>query len=110
MTAQEVLDRRWGVRTRPITNRLVSNLGTSVTKVIPNDPDRLAWLIVNLSANTVYLGLSRDVSSSKSILLQASGGSAGMVLDEDFNTVTYEVWGVASGASSAIYTIEVVMY
>jgi len=110
MTAQEVLDRRWGVRTRPITNRLVSSLGTSVTRLIPNDPDRLAWLIVNLSGNTVYLALTRDVSSSKAILLQPSGGSAGMVIDEDFNTVTYEVWGLASAANSAIYTVEVVEY
>ena len=110
MTAREVIDKRFGVRTRAEVNPLVAQVGVAAIRVLPNNPDRLAWLIVNLSGNTLQLALDRGVGAARGILVQANGGSVGMVVDEDFDMVTYEIWGVATGAASNIYVLSVVEY
>lgn len=99
---------RFKCKTRAVENPLVTAVGTTAILVLANNPNRLAWVIVNLSANTLYLALGNDVSATKGVLLAPNGGSASMVWDEDFQTVGWAVWGVAAGANSAIYCMEVV--
>jgi len=103
-----LLEQQFKISTRANENPLVSSLGITAVKVLDNNADRLGWIIINLSANTVYLSLKSDVSSSKGVVVSPNGGSASMVWNEDFQMTGWEVWGVASGASSAIYVLEVV--
>jgi hypothetical protein len=104
----ELLTKQFGISTRAIENPLVSSVGTSAVKILDNNADRLAWVIINLSSNTLYLSLKSDVSSSKAIVVSPNGGFASMVWDEDFQMTGWEIWGVASGLNSAIYVLEVV--
>ena len=109
MPLANLLMERFKVRTRAVENpRAVTSLGITAQMILANNPNRLGWIIVNLSTNTVYLGLQNDVSSSKGILLDPSGGQAAMLWDEDFQMTGWAIWGVASAANSAIYAIEVV--
>jgi hypothetical protein len=108
MAASEYALKEFGFKTRAIENPIVSSVGTSAVKVLNNNPDRIGWLIVNMSVNTVYLAHSPDVGAAKGIILTAGGGSASSIVREDGEAVTYEVWTLASGATSAIYVIEYV--
>jgi hypothetical protein len=106
LAAAEFAVKWFGFRTRLIENPLVSSVGTSAAKVLNNNPDRIGWLIINLSANTLYIAYSPDVSSSKGIQIAANGGTASSIVTEDGEAVANEVWAVATGANSSIYVVE----
>ena len=110
MSLASLLLDRFSVRTRAVENSKLSSLGTTALEVLGSNPDRLAFIIINLSANVIYLALKDDVSSSKGIRLAANGGSFSAVWDEDFQMTGWAWWGVAASGSSAIYTIEVIEY
>jgi len=94
MTTKELIDKKFGIRTDVVVNPLVSSVGTSVTRLLGNNPNRVAWRIVNLSSNNLYILNDEEVSSSRGIMLYPNGGTASMVWDKDFNTVCWEVYGV----------------
>lgn len=109
MSLSKLIEREFGVKTGSRENPLVSSVGTSASQVLPNNPNRLGWVIVNLSANTIYLAFTPDVSNSKGIILSPGGGIASMIYREDFELVARGVYAIASGASSAVYALEVVI-
>jgi len=111
MPLANLLTERFKVRTRAVENPLaVTSLGATAQKLLENNPNRLGFIVFNLSANVVYLSLTNEVSSTRGVRLNANGGSIGMVWDEDFQMTAWAWWGVASGAASAIYILEVVEY
>jgi len=105
--AREFTLKRFGFPTRPVENPVAASVGTTAAEVLRNNPDRVAWLVVNLSANVVYVGFSGDVSSSKGIRLDPNGGYTSMSVEEDGEAVAYPVFAVATGADSAIYVLEI---
>jgi len=109
MNLQELIDKKFGIKTRAVENPKLTSLGTTAQVVLDNNPNRLAWIIVNLSTAEVYLALRHDVSPTKGVRLDASGGSASMVWDEDFQATGWAIWGVATAANSPIYSLEVVI-
>ena len=109
MNLSELLDQQFKVKTRTEINQQgVTNVGTSVKKLLGNNPNRLAWIIINLSVNTLYIALTNDPSSSKGILVGANGGTASMLWNEDFEATGYEIWGLGSSTNTYVYIIEVV--
>ena len=110
MPLVELLEERFRRRIRAVENPVLTSIGTTALQVLSNNPNRLGWTIVNLSTNVIYLSFANDVASTKGIRLDASGASASAVWDEDFILCAWAVWGVASGAASAIYAVEIVEY
>lgn len=110
MSLAELLMERFKVKTRAVENPKITSLGVTAQQVLGNNPDRLAFIVQNLSANVIYLSLKNDVSSSKGIRLAANGGSFSCIWDEDFQMTGWAWWAVATGASSAVYAIEVLEY
>jgi len=108
MTLSELLTQQFKVKTRAIANPLVSAVGTSAVRVLSNNPNRLAWIIINLSTNSLYLAFDNTVSTSRGIYVGPNGGYATLVWDEDFDLVGWELYAVASGAGSNIYVVEIV--
>lgn len=107
MAAHEVSVKRFGFPTRLIENPVTDAIGLTAEPVLRQNPDRVFWLIVNLSVNVVYLAFDQDVGPTKGIWLDANGGWASMAVDEDGEAVGYGVYGVATGADSAIYVIAI---
>jgi len=105
----DLIRKRFGIKTGLRINPLVSSVGTSVTKILDDNPNRVAWRVVNLSSNILYVLHDEEVSSSRGIRLVANGGTAGEVFDEDFNVTGFALYAVASGASSAIMVYEIVI-
>jgi hypothetical protein len=107
LALSKLITEEFGVKTRVNENPVTNSVGTSFVEILRNNPDRLAFIVVNLSANEVYLGLERDVSASKGIRLNANGGILSMTFKEDLATVGRAIFALASGAGSTIYVQEV---
>lgn len=109
MPLSSLIEREFGIKTGSRENPLVNEVGITAIRVLPNNPNRLAWIFINLSANLIYLGFSPDTSTSKGILIGANGGTASMFYKEDFELVAQEVYAIAAGAASDIYVVETVI-
>jgi hypothetical protein len=111
MPLADLLEERFKVRTRAVENPSgIISLGVAAQIIFANNPNRLAWIAVNLSSNVIYLALSNVVSATHGIRLNANGGMASMVWDEDFQMTAWGIWAVASAPASELYTLEVVEY
>lgn len=76
--------------------------------VVGNNPDRLGLLIENLGANTVFLSLAPNPSSTKGMALAPNGGSVSLTVDEDFTLVTRQFFAASPGGASQLYVSEMV--
>jgi hypothetical protein len=104
---REYVNKKFGVKTRIVINDIVNSVGTSVTKILANKPDRLAFLIVNLGTGALYILSDPTVSATKGILIEPNGGNYVALPDEDFDLVGYEWFAVASAATN-ILTLEII--
>ena len=111
MPLAQLLEERFKVRTRVVVNPLRASVGTTAQLLFSNNPNRLAWVIVNTHATQVlYISFTNDVSQALGIRVDPAGGMATMVWDEDFETTGWVIWGLGSGATTTIYAYEVVEY
>lgn len=100
----DLLREQLGVNTRPVISE--STIGTSNSKVLSNDPNRVALTFINLSANTIYLMIDNLVSTTRGIRLDSGGGSVSFTWQYDMHLLLYEWHAVASDASSQLLVIE----
>lgn len=97
--------RRYGGPTRVVvTSR---SIGTTVSHVLRNNPDRVAYRIYNRSSNSVDLSFTSDVTTGTGIPLPASTGIAEADVEIEGELVIQEVHGIASGAASSLLVVEV---
>ena len=108
-TLRGLLDRLFGVLTETRDNPLVSQAETTVTQLLKANPARVAFHVVNLGSNPVFLWSDNEVSTTRGVRLNASGGSATVLYDEDFARVGYEWHVIASGGTSEIAVQEVLI-
>lgn len=83
-------------------------VNTTPTRVLDNNPRRVAWLAVNISVNQGFLNFDNLVSSSNGIILGAGGGSVSVEVDEDGETPAWEAYGICTGAAGVWWIYEVV--
>lgn len=107
-TLADLISDKLGVRTTFRINPEASSIGTSVARVFGNNPNRVAIVFVNLSANAIYVAPDPSPSSSRGIRVPANGGSMTAEWDEDFDLVGLEWNGVADGAGSNYFAMELV--
>ena len=107
-TLADLITDKLGVRTTFRINPEASSIGTSVARVFGNNPNRVAWVFINLSANAIYLAPDPAPSSSRGIRVGQNGGSLAATWEEDFDIVGLEWNGVADGASSNYFALELV--
>ena len=85
-------------------------VGTAVSTVIGSNPDRLGLLILNLSANTVYVSIDNSVSATNGIRLGANGGSVSLNVTDDGMIQTRTWYGLAAGAGSSVYVLDLTRF
>ena len=112
MPLAELLMERFKVKTRGVKNPgNVTSIGVTPQVFLPNNPNRLAFILLNLSANVIYIGLDNEVNAGvgteEGIRLDANGGSWSAIWDEDFQMTAWAWWAVATGAASRIFVLEV---
>ena len=106
MSLSRYIAKKFDTTTRSVQNPVTDTVLTSVTQILRNNPDRLAFNVVNLGANNIYIGFDREVSATKGIFIQNSGGSMGVIADDDGELTGYEVFAIAIGGSSVIFVLE----
>lgn len=93
--------------TRPVINPVTDTVGLTATQILKNNPDRLAALIVNLSANRGFIGFDRQVSTTRGIPVEASGGLVIFNWQEDGELVIQAVFAINLVAVGTWYIVEV---
>jgi len=96
-----------GFPSRPVINPVTNTVDTTPTLILRNNPDRIFWLIVNLSANNGYVGWDTQVSSSRGLFIAGNGGFISANIEEDGELVIQEVYAVNLGASGTYMIVEV---
>jgi hypothetical protein len=81
---------------------------TTVGVLAIGNGDRVGLVIMNLSANTLYIGLSPTVSTTNGILLSPNGGVFGVSVRDDFTLPSRQWYGISVGGSAQCYVLEVV--
>lgn len=107
MNVAEILEKKYGVLTDAKYNPLVDELTTTQVVVLGNNPNRLAWSIVNLSDTDCYIAWDTNVGTDHGVLLTANGGSASMRMDEDFEATCWAVHGISTAVNKDIFVLEI---
>lgn len=112
MPLADLLMERFKVKTRAVENpEALTEAKATAQKILANNPNRLAFLIVNLGAEVCYVGLTDEVEAAvRGICLDASGGSFACIWDEDFQMTGWAWWIIAASGTPAVYAVEVVEY
>lgn len=105
MALSRYVEKKFGVKTRayPIADP-VSCL-TTVTVILPNNPDRLGYLLVNLGDTAMYVAWDRGVLASHGVYIGKGGGSFSLAADEDGELVGYELFGISVDSANDIFTM-----
>ena len=104
----DLLHERFKVQTRSLVNPLVAAVGVAAIPIALNHPDRVSLVIVNLSANIIYISPLPTVALLAGIRLDPNGGSVSMTWDVDFELVSHDWYAIATGAASQIIVLETI--
>lgn len=104
----DIIQRTFGVATRTRLSDVGATVGLVAAPILRQNPNRLAAVLINLSAVAMYVAPIGATSSTRGIRIAATGGSLALRYDEDFDLVGYEWSAIADGAGSAIFTIEII--
>lgn len=106
LVLHQMVEALFGVKTYPRENPETNSVGTDAVRILQENPRRLSFQVVNLSANSLYIAPTNQVSSTRGIFLAANGGIVSLIWDRDFELCSHEWYAVASGAASDIYVLE----
>ena len=104
----DLLLEHFKIKTHSLVNSLVAAVGVAAIPVALNHPDRVGFVMVNLSVNVVYISPLPTVAVLVGIRLDANGGSISMTWDHDFELVSHDWYGIATGAASQIVCLEII--
>jgi hypothetical protein len=99
------LERRFGGMLREVPADVT--VGTSSAEAVGRDPERVFLLVVNLSANDVFIRPNGPASSTSGIRLEPNGGGFTVNSDQDGTLPMAEWHAIATAAGSAVFTLAV---
>jgi len=105
---RELVRKELGVDTYVKINPNLTSVSATAQKMLNNNPDRVAFVAINLGSNPIMIAPDESVSSTYGIRLDANGGSLSMYYKEDFELVGFEYWAITTTGTSTLYTIEVI--
>ena len=103
---RDLLVNEWGISTSPRENPITASIPTTVTQILRNDPKRLTLVIINLSANSVYVAPNNRVATTNGIYLVPNGGAVSLLYRDDYQLCTSEWWAISNTGTNAIYVLE----
>jgi len=106
----DLIERELKARITEEVNPVTPTVGTSVTQILREDPNRIAVVIINLGANSMYIGFDREISSTRGILLSANGGSYTAFWKEDFTLCARAMYAIAPAGSVSVYVLALKIY
>lgn len=85
-------------------------VGISPTEIIPNNPDRVSYVISNVSTNEIHVGWNQQISTGLGILVPSNGGWIQGEVERDGGVIGWAVYGVSGAANTQLYVIEIIRY
>ena len=108
-TVKDIIEDKYEVKTSIVENPVITAAGAAAAIVFRNNPNRIAMVLINLSANSVYLGFSNQVSATNGFYIDKSGGFVSFNCWDDFILPTHEMWIIAPAGASNIYSVELLI-
>lgn len=104
----QLLMNEYGVKVHPSRESGTQTIGVVGSQVVPNNPNRVGLVMINLSANTIYVDINPGVTSSAGILLAPNGGAITLDWRTDFTLVSNDWYAIATlaGSSLRVYSLE----
>lgn len=103
---ETVTNERFQGKTYP--NEFVLTLTASPAEILPNNPNRLFWMVLNEDALDGRVSIDPQITTTTGWILAANGGVISMFWEEDGEAVGYPVYGVSVGAGSKVRIREVI--
>jgi len=75
---------------------------------LPNNPDRVGWVVFNLGANIAYLAFDSQVAALRGMQVAATGGIAGSSARDDGEMSSRELWCISPAGASTLYIAEII--
>jgi hypothetical protein len=107
-TRADLLRDRFNVEVGCNLDPVVAAVGVTALRVLEQDPNRLAFTVINLGTGKVYLRPQSPATPTSGIVLGAGGGSVNLEWQTDYDLVGYEWFAIADLAATPILTLEVV--
>lgn len=107
ISAIKILRNMFGVDSHINKNPLTDSIGTTVTKWLDSNFDRVGFVIINLSANDVYVAPDPTVATDHGIFISPNGGHHASTILEDFAYVNEEFYGIAVGVAADVFIVEI---
>ena len=102
----DLVAERLGVNTFSVVNPVVAAVGVASIPIARANPNRIWLMIINLSANVLYVGPFSPVAAAQGIYLGANGGALTIDYINDMELCGMEWNAIATGANSAILVVE----
>lgn len=84
----DILESRYGMAIRPEFTPKTFAITATEQKILEDNPDRLAILLINMGTEVCYVHTTREVSSTLGIYLDKNGGGV---------ELPYEIYGYLVG-------------
>lgn len=109
LSVADLLRDKLGTHGFPRVNPELTSVGLAAAVVFKQKPQRLAFIIVNLSVNALFAApaIAGPPTSARGIRLNQSGGNLHLFWRDDFDLVTYEWLLIADGAASDVFSVEI---
>ena len=90
--------------------RTTPQIGVQPSRIIPNNPDRVSYLVSNTSASEIHVGWDEEITTSLGFLIPPNGGWFRAEVDKDGGVIGWALFGVAPAAAQQLYVIEIIRY
>lgn len=85
-------------------------IGLIPAQIIPNNPDRVSFVISNVSGIDIRVGWNQQITVGLGILVPASGGWIQGEVERDGGVIGWAVFGVSTVDPTQLYVIEIIRY
>lgn len=109
-SVQEVLLERYGLRVTTRKSADNFEMGLAIAQIVPSNPRRLSLIMINLSANSIWIAPETFVAPAHGIMLVPNGGTFILNYREDLTLASHAWAGIADGANSDMYWLEACLY
>ncbi len=109
MNVFQLIAQEYRVKTTYNINPNVSQVAITVTQVLPLNPRRAAFTLVNLGNNYITIAMDNTVSLTKGIYLVPNGGFVHYNWKDDLELPTLDFYAIADTAPSDIFLHETLL-
>lgn len=83
-------------------------VGVAPVVIVPNDPDRVAVIVINIGTTQVTLAFRGDLTAGQGIVLLDNGSAYSVNVRDDAILPAWEHNGISNLAGGSIFVVEII--